>query len=290
MPLRIAVAVATLGRPELVARTVARLASQTRPADLVIVSAVSEADVRGLAEAAPDARLLLGDQGSCRQRNHALDEIGSDADVVVFFDDDFVPAPDYLEQVEALFAARPELAGATGGLIADGVRDQGYTVDEAERLIAESDGAASYEIAQEALYGCNMCVSVGHLGGLRFDENLPLYGWQEDIDFTFQLGARGQLIKSSRLSGVHLGVKGGRTSGLRFGYSQIANPIYLLRKRTMPKALGHRLMRKNLMANIAKSLFPEPHIDRIGRLKGNLIALRDLATGRLDPRRILEFR
>ncbi len=58
----------------------------------------------------------------------------------------------------------------------------------------------------------------------------------------------------------------------------------------MPKALGHRLMRKNLMANIAKSLFPEPHIDRAGRLKGNLIALRDLAMGRLDPRRILEFR
>ncbi len=88
---------------------------------------------------------------------------------------------------------RPELAGATGDLIADGVRDQGYSVEEAERLIAENPGRAPYEIAMEALYGCNMCVSVGHLGGLRFDENLPLYGWQEDIDFTFQLGARGQL-------------------------------------------------------------------------------------------------
>jgi hypothetical protein len=124
---------------------------------------------------------------------------------------------------------------------------------------------------------------------LTFDEALPLYGWQEDVDFTYQLGARGVLVKNSRLSGVHMGSKAGRTPGKRLGYSQISNPVYLLRKKTMPKALAWRLMRQNLAANLVKSLKPEAHIDRRGRLTGNLLAIKDLVTGKIDPRRILEL-
>ena len=32
----------------------------------------------------------------------------------------------------------------------------------------------------------------------RFDEALPLYGWQEDIDFTTQIGRRGRLVLAGR--------------------------------------------------------------------------------------------
>jgi hypothetical protein len=38
-----------------------------------------------------------------------------------------------------------------------------------------------------------------------------------------------------------------------------------------------------------RSLFPEPWIDRKGRLKGNLIALADIVLGRISPRRIIDF-
>ena len=41
--------------------------------------------------------------------------------------------------------------------------------------------------------------------------------------------------RANVLRGVHLGNKRGRVSGLRFGYSQIANPIYLLQKGTPDK-------------------------------------------------------
>jgi len=34
---------------------------------------------------------------------------------------------------------------------------------------------------------------------------------------------------------------------------------------------------------------PEPWVDRRGRVRGNLMAFRDLLRGRLDPRRILEI-
>ena len=68
--------------------------------------------------------------------------------------------------------------------------------------------------------------------GLRFDDNLPLYGWLEDIDFARSIAPYGRVVKSMLLRGVHLGVKRGRTSGVKLGYSQIANPLYMLRKGT----------------------------------------------------------
>ena len=53
------------------------------------------------------------------------------------------------------------------------------------------------------------CVSVPVWGdGSRFDENLPLYGWLEDVDFCRQLARYGRIVKNIRLIGVHLGSKG----------------------------------------------------------------------------------
>jgi len=99
----------------------------------------------------------------------------------------------------------------------------------------------------------------------------------------------GRIVRSTRLLGVHLGTKRGRTSGVKFGYSQIANPIYMTRKGTLspPRALCQ--MGRNLARNIARCLAPEPWIDRRGRLKGNMLALGDLALGCIDPRKILQL-
>ncbi len=41
--------------------------------------------------------------------------------------------------------------------------------------------------------------------------------------------------------------------------------------------------------NMVRALWPEPYVDRRGRLLGNVVALRDLVTGRMDPTRILEL-
>ena len=83
-----------------------------------------------------------------------------------------------------------------------------------------------------------------------------------------------------------MGARSGKTSGKRLGYSQIANVIYLWRKGTMCPWLGERLLFQNIVSNVVRSLWPEPDIDRRGRLVGNLLALRDLVTGRIDPERI----
>jgi len=289
MSLRIFVAVATVGRAEVARQTVDRLSLQTRSADGVVVVGAQAADIKGVEAAAGDPEISLAERGLCNQRNHALAVIGDRADVVIFFDDDFVAAPDFIEQVDVLFSQRPTVVGATGRLIADGVHGVGYTFDEAVALVDADIPPPPFELTREALYGCNMVIRLSAAKGLKFDPALPLYGWQEDIDFTYQLGKRGEMVKPSVLRGVHMGAKGGRTAGQRLGYSQIANPIYLLRKRTIPPKLARHILWRTVAANAARSLKPEAHIDRRGRAWGNLVAIGDLLTGRLDPRRILEM-
>lgn len=284
---RLFVVIATLGRAELVRHTVDLLADQTRPADCIVIAPVSPEDVAGIEQARGNIEIALGPKGSCRQRNTALREIGERADVVVFFDDDFVAAPDYLENVERLFQDMPDVTGITGDLVADGIHADGYSVEQAEALIAAHAKTMNPLIrTRQALYGCNMAIRLSAARDLAFDETLPLYGWLEDIDFTRQLGERGRLISTGLVTGVHLGTRGGRTSGKRLGYSQVANIVYLWRKGTMEPHLGEKLMRRNLASNLVRSFWSEPHIDRRGRLAGNLIAIKDWLTGRIDPRRI----
>jgi len=289
--LKIAVVVATTGRAELLGHTVARLARQTRLPDRVVISAVTEEDTAGLA--APGTlptEVIRAARGLPRQRNAALRHLGDGADIIVFIDDDFVPANDYLAVIEAEFSARPELVGATAVLLADGIKSAGISFERAVAMVdAHHPPVTVRERPLPALYGCNLCVRLSAAREIRFDEALPLYGWQEDVDFSFQLGRKGQLIYTDRLAGVHLGAKAGRTSGKRLGYSQIANPIYLLRKKTIPPRLAWRLMARNLAANCLRSIWPEPYVDRFGRLHGNVRALFDLARGRIHPERILRL-
>jgi len=289
--LRLAVVVATTGRPATVFRMIERLSRQTRPPDRLLVVAVVEDDVVGLEDAGVKVQTTFAPRGLCSQRNHGVAVLDGDADVLIFFDDDFLPADDYLAAAERLFIDNDDIVGATGRMIADGAQGPGIGYREAVAILADDSPPADANSTRplRALYGCNMAYRATAMAGMRFDENLPLYGWQEDIDFSYRMAERGRLVKSAALAGVHLGEKAGRISGKRFGYSQIANPLYLLEKDTIPRDLALRLMRKNIASNLVRSLYPEPHIDRRGRLAGNLLGLWDLARRRLHPGRILDF-
>ncbi|MDT0508391.1 glycosyltransferase [Novosphingobium sp. MMS21-SN21R] len=283
--MKLYVIVASIGRAELLAATIGQLSDQTRHPDGVLVVSVSEADVAGVAMQADfPVEIIFAEMGLPKQRNAGLRHLAGKADIIVFFDDDFVPCRTYLAELEALFESRPEVVGATGRVIADGIKTRGISFTEAVRLNAEDvPPAVTHEREMPALYGCNLSARASATKDLWFDENLPLYGWQEDVDFSYQLGKRGKLLLTDRLAGVHMGAKSGRTSGRRLGYSQIANPVYLLRKNTIPHRLAWRLMVKNVAANALRTLRPEPYIDRRGRLVGNLLAIRDYARGRLHP-------
>ncbi|MFD2675638.1 glycosyltransferase family 2 protein [Camelimonas lactis] len=294
--MRITVVIATINRPELVAKTLGHLAEQQRLPDEILLSAPGPEHLGDLALARGPRgfaiRCLFGARGSCAQRNIALDAAEHTADIIVFFDDDFLPSPDYLANLEAAFASNPDYAVIRGHAVMDGAHGAGFTFGQGIALLPGVGArAASYPAVQDLAggYGCNMSVRASAVCGLRFDERLPLYGWQEDIDFTSQFRPRGRIVALGNLTGVHLGVKGGRVSGLCFGYSQVVNPVYLIRKGTMSASFGLRLILRNLAANIARSLRPEPWIDRRGRLRGNLIAAAHVLRGRIEPEYVLKL-
>jgi GT2 family glycosyltransferase len=289
--LRIAIAIATTGRPVVLTETLREVKRQTRAADIVAICPALEEDVDRPALAALDLpiRFCRGDKGASAQRNAILRDL-PDVDIVLFLDDDFFLAPDYLAELAALFSAHEDVVLATGVLIADGASGPGYAAAEARAMIAAARRPAKPGFTTVFCgYGCNMAVRWSKAKGLRFDENLPLYSWAEDVEFSRQIAPFGRLVRSAALRGVHLATKRGRTSGLRFGYSQVANQVYLRRKGVISTRLAILYGGRNVLANLRGLIRSEAYIDRRGRLRGNIYGLVDLVRGRSSPLRILDL-
>ena len=291
--LTIAVAIATAGRRDILTQTITFLNNQERRPDefFICPARPDDVDVEGLAAYDGTIEILAGPVGSSPQRNVML--AATKADIIVFFDDDFLPAADYLAQVEKVLTDNPAIVIATGYVIADGARGPGLEFEEG-RLLLEKDVPDQPPSVSSTFngYGCNMAVRMAPVRthGIRFDENLPLYAWLEDADFSRQLVAYGDIVRADLMRGVHLGTKkAGRSPGKRLGYSQVANRVYIHRKGNMPWRDVVDGVARNFMSNLVKSLSPEPWVDRRGRLLGNLLALRDLVTGRIDPRNVIDM-
>ena len=293
------VIVATRGRSDATAHLVACLARQSQlPAGVIVVGAEAS-DLPSLA-GFPDVLLVTSPAaGLTAQRNHGLDLLDAKLaeaphGFVAFFDDDFRPHPDWLRSAGAAFEAQPGVVGLTGHVLADGVKGQAISEDEASALLRRTEPPRSHWSAGprrgvESLYGCNMAFSANAARVCRFDEALPLYGWQEDCDYTGQARRLGDTILEPTCQGVHLGVKSARSSGLRLGYSQIANPIRIAGRRNMTVLRMLRFVARAVGANVLRSRHARADVDYRGRLRGNLLALQDLLRGRCRPERILDF-
>lgn len=289
--MNIVVGIATAGRRELLSEVIRQLALQTRMPDCVSICPASEADVdEEVVRTFPGrASIIRGKRGSAHQRN-AIIRAATDADVIVFFDDDFMPQPSYVAEIEQMFREYTDLVVTTGVVLADGIHGPGLSIEESRRVLDE-DRPIRGEGRLETIfagYGCNMALrlSVARAHGLEFDENLPSYAWWEDVDLSRRMARYGSVAKSDRLRGVHLGVKAGRASGRRLGYSQVANPTYLASKGTISKRLAALTIAKHMTINLGRSFASEPWIDRRGRAIGNMLALCDLVLRRLSPERI----
>jgi GT2 family glycosyltransferase len=292
---RVTVIVASVGRPDELARWAEHVANQTvKPVEMIWVVA-QPADLPATIPACADTALSIVHSpiGSAVQRNVGLDSVRGDPTIIAFFDDDYVPSRTCIEDVIRTFHALPDAVGLTGTLVADGINGPGIDYPTTCALLACHEAERAGRPAQpsfeywDGLYGCNMAFRAADIGAERFDERLPLYGWQEDVDFAMRV-ARGRNIgRTDGFHGVHQGVKRGRTSGRRFGYSQIVNPAYLYRKGSMSRKKMLTLAGRNFLANHLRALRPEPWVDRRGRIIGNWLALYDLVRGRVEPERVL---
>lgn len=278
---------ATRGRAELLKLVIASVDSQTVRPDLIMVSCVSDEDVGDVASR-PGLLVVKGRPGLTVQRNTALSHVPGDTDVVIFLDDDFLMHRTWIAEILDALESDASIACITGTVLADGIHGPGFSFEQARAILA---GMSSFPESKTTVptggpYGCNMAFRASSIVGLRFDERLVLYGWQEDRDFGGQIWNRGgRVVRINTALGVHMGTKGGRVSGRKLGYSQVINPLYLVRRKTMPlrDALDHVV--RNVASNIVRSFAPEPWIDRRGRLRGNLIGFWDCVRGRLTPER-----
>jgi GT2 family glycosyltransferase len=288
-PLKMLIGIATVGRPKLLDATLAMVARQTRAADGIFVAPASDSDTAGVDMAAYRSRRIIAERGTCAQRNAIL-AAATDYDIIVFFDDDFFPCNDYLAAVERAFLEEPDVVMTTGTVVADGVTGPGFSVEIGRRLIDDAEQTKPQSGPRQRTYngyGCNMAFRLDVTRqGVRFDEALPQYGWLEDVDFSRRLVPYGRIVKLPDARGVHLGSKTGRSPGVKYGYSQIANPLYLVRKGTLSWPRAGKQMARNIAMNLFRSLVPEPYIDRRGRLRGNAMALLDVARNQLDPQKI----
>ena len=292
---KIAVVIATRGRPDIVAATVKRLLDQSLVPDHIYVIGSQASDIALLKPIKGKVTTLVGRVGSAHQRNDGLALTGKHYDIIVFFDDDFIPSHYWIERMAQVFDTKADVIGLSGIILDDGTKTAGISVADADAMVARQDREVvatqkvSNSFAHGGNVGCNMAYRNSAIGSIRFDENLPRYAWLEDSDFRAQVERKGNFARASDLWGVHLGHKHGRSSGVTLGYAQIANSIYLARKGTVPKSYILRITARNFVANAVKSIAPEAYVDRRGRIKGNLMALADLLRGRMNPNRILDL-
>lgn len=302
------VIVVTKGRPVQVRILMDLLVEQEVRPDAVIVVGVTEADLPDLADhplhASARVKLMVSKTAGCTtQRNVAIEALLEDAPdeqsgerwFASFFDDDFRPHRTWLRHCDAFLSEHGEVVGVTGQVLADGVKCGGVSEADAQRYLsgelAPEVHWASGPVRREVgvAYGCNMAFVDRVIRRRRFDEALPLYGWQEDLDFTARARAYGPVFYVPSCLGVHLGVGNGRVSGVKFGYSQIANPLYLARKQTMARKHALRFICRNFLSNLYHSVQGSPLFDYRGRLRGNILAFLDMVRGAAHPRRILEL-
>jgi GT2 family glycosyltransferase len=296
MTLYTAVIIATKDRPQEVSNLLDTLALQTVPPDVIVVSACDPSDVEQSSVGAKNVQVLFGPPGLTAQRNRALSLVQRKCDIVIFFDDDFIPSRFWVERVQMLLATQPDVGCVTGRVLIDGVTVGELEWSEGQSMVDKADSSAKMITmndhntqSNKSPYGCNMAFRAKTIEQLKFDERLVLGGWLEDLDFGFRAGFRARMISTDALWGVHIGAQRGRTSGLRFGYSQMVNPWYLMKKRSMKPFDACLNIVRGLFRNALGVIFQDSLIDRWGRLKGNMIAIKDIALGQWAPERITEL-
>jgi GT2 family glycosyltransferase len=296
--LNLAVAIASANRAAVLHETVLSVLGQTRrPAQIILA-------LPGPEHALPETRALPGitvvhsAMGLTRQRNRAVEELRPEIECVTFLDDDAELAPDYLAWIARLFQECPDVVMTTGIQLADGASCGGIDRANARRIVAEAirddsnlpDRLRLRPALPYNMYGCHMSARTSVFETFRFDERLPLYAFAEDLDFGLACARQGRLVVIENCRMVHLGTSSGRLPGARLGFSQVMNPIYLWHKGALTS--NYRMARyvlKFFAANAVHACLSGLKPDRLGRLRGNFLALRSALRGRVMPEDVLEM-
>ena len=294
----VSVVLASKGRPEVLGETLESLRRQTLRPDRIVIVVPAARDLPETA-ARIGAEIVVGPEGLAVQRNAGIRAVPATTPYVAFFDDDFEPRADYLARAVAFLEENPSIVALSG---LEPAEHGTVSREEARGVIAAyiptggEEGVFIDRGRHFILYGCNMVIRRAVLEREEFDENLPLYAYGEDYEISMRLLRHGRIGRFHGCIGVHLLTPGGRVREVQRAYSQVANNWYFLRKGTIHLPAPWAAIRfwaicvgkPTLVAgwNVLKR---NRSADWPGRLRGNLLAVRDIFTGRSHPRRILEL-
>lgn len=169
MSIKIDIAIATAGRREVLSETISVLAQQSRIADELLICPAKDEDLdlTCLNDYPGKFRVCRGPVGLTSQRNTLI--ASSKSDVLVFFDDDFLPSGDYVQEIEALFVAHPEIVAATGKVLADGITGPGLDYMEGMKILESAGRNMESSLPASAYngYGCNMAFACNPSGSMK---------------------------------------------------------------------------------------------------------------------------
>ena len=284
----VSVIIPSYGRPRILEDTVSSLLNQTIFPLEILISAVTPDDVTPATASIPSVHVLYGHRGSSAQRNTGVRALDSRSAFVLFLDDDVELPTTYLEAGLLAMAERQDAGVVVGTFLAERV-----TRERAREIVSEFriDPNGTALVEARSAFGGNMLVRAFVAKKIPFDENLPLYGWLEDLDWSAQAARLGKIIRSSSVAMVHLAAGSGRMSPKQYGYVQIVNPCYLWKKRSI-RHVGELIYRhwvRTVPRNIVGCVIDANRTERMQRLRGNALAFWDLFHGRCNPMRATEL-
>lgn len=249
------------------------------PEEIVVVDSSPGDESEKVIRSFPDLplryfRVGARERGLTRQRNIAAKE--SRGDVVVFFDDDIVPARDFFRELRACWARHPDAAGIGGLIVGEewrrvNERTRGvgwYTFEgwarrepwrwRARRLLGLSSPLAPGRMPPEGHgrpvnfppSGKDYIVDFV-MGGVsswrlqvvrkvRFSTFFEGYGLYEDLDFCIRAGREGAIVLCTRAQVQHHHDPSGRPNRFLYGRMVVRNGWYVWRQKWPAPSIGNR--------------------------------------------------
>jgi GT2 family glycosyltransferase len=184
-------------------------------------------------------------RGLTRQRNFALDRVHTD--LVAFFDDDVILAPDCLNEMERAHRADASVVGVgsfAGPEIADpkalwrlrrGLQivpslQAGKYHRSGMSTPWEFDPRREQAVEGDWLPGWGMMWQTAPARVVRFNDGFAGYAQGEDLDFSLRMARYGKLIMARGAELRHLPDTAGRPDAGRLGYMEIYNRYQIHRR------------------------------------------------------------
>ena len=252
----VSVVICTYQRPDTTVRLLNSLALQERRPETVLVVDGSmdtrTADAVERWQRTDQARGTLrywhvGDahRGLTRQRNFALDHVATD--LVAFFDDDVVLAPNCLGEMERVLREDDTVVGV--GCFAGPETTRPRALWRLRRRLGmissleagkyhrsgmstpwEFDPGRQPVVEGDWIPGWGMMWKTAAATRARFHEGFAGYSQGEDLDFSLRLRRQGRLLMARRAGLRHLPSPAGRPNAFQRGYMEIYNRYQIHRR------------------------------------------------------------